>query len=398
MRRPGVGTNGTARVTNSTDGIRQRQGHAPQCASNPCRAAIDVPIHSASKAFRLLLAVTLWWAIYSAISATQFIAMGEATGNPIAWSQALAYGFAGNMPWVPFTLFLFWLAWKYPIGRGHMLRNIAIHALGVAAIIVVKAAYICLTNPYLIWYDGVLPGFGEVVVTSIRNNLMTGWTVVGVGHAFVFYRRARERERELADMERTLVAARLDALRAQINPHFLFNALNSVAEMVHVDADQADEMLVSLSALLRDGLANEERQLRPLREEIALVEHYLLIEKIRLGQRLSVVWEVEAECLPEPVPVLILQPLVENAIVHAIARSKTAGTVTIRARNRESMLLLGVENSIGEGEHAAAGNGIGLRSVSGRLELLYGGQARLVRRESEAGSYVVELHVPLRAA
>ncbi len=351
-----------------------------------------------SKATRLVGAVTLWWIIYSAVSATQFIAMGEATGDPIAWPQALAYGFAGNMPWLPFTLFLFWLAWKYPIGREQMLRNIGIHALGVAAIIVVKAAYICLTNSALVWYDGALPGFGEVVVTSIRNNLMTGWTVVGVGHAFVFYRRARERERELADMERTLVAARLDALRAQINPHFLFNALNSVAEMVHVDADQADEMLVSLSCLLRDGLANEERQLRPLREEIALVEHYLLIEKIRLGQRLTVVWNVDQESLPVPVPVLILQPLVENAIVHAIARSKAAGTVTIRAHNQGFMLLLGVENSIGDDASAAAGNGVGLRSVSGRLELLYGGQATLVRREAASGSYVVELHIPLRAA
>ncbi|MFT3761652.1 MAG: histidine kinase [Pseudoxanthomonas sp.] len=352
-----------------------------------------MPTHSTRTTSKLFWAVLLWWAVYSAISATQFVAMGDTTGNPIGWAEALRYGFGGNMPWVPFTLGLLWLARRYPIEREHALRAIGIHALGVAAIIVVKAAYICATNRYFVWYDA-LPGFGEVVVTSIRNNVMTAWTVVGVCHALVFYQRARERERDLADMEKTLVAAKLDALRAQINPHFLFNALNSVAEMVHVDKDLADAMLVSLSALLRDGLAREERQVRPLREEIALVEHYLLIEKIRLAERLSVAWDVDRTSLDAPVPVLILQPLVENAIVHAIAPSKAAGSVTIRAHNANGMLRLCVENSIDEDTEAAAGNGVGLRSVSDRLELLYGEQARLVRHEADPGRYVVELHIP----
>lgn len=403
-----LGTNGTQRVMNDTRPVQPRTGRweSNEAGTDSSRRAVrarvdfiafakaaDVLSHSASKALKLFWAVLLWWAAYSAISATQFVAMGDTTGNRITWAEALRYGFGGNMPWVPFTLGLLWLARRYPIERERALRTVGIHALGVAAIILVKAAYICITNRHFVWYDA-LPGFGEVLVTSIRNNLMTAWTVVGVCHALVFYQRSRERERDLADMEKTLVAAKLDALRAQINPHFLFNALNSVAEMVHVDKELADEMLVSLSALLRDGLAKEERQVRPLREEIALVEHYLLIEKTRLAERLSVVWDVDRESLDASVPVLILQPLVENAIVHAIAPNKAAGSMTIHARNADGILRLCVENSVDEGAATVAGNGVGLRSASGRLELLYGGRARLVRHEADPGRYMVELHIP----
>ncbi|MFT3754893.1 MAG: histidine kinase [Pseudoxanthomonas sp.] len=353
-----------------------------------------MPNPSARITPKLFCAILLWWIVYAAMFATQVVAMGDSTGNRTPWDEAFRYSFGGHVMWVPFTLLLYWLAEKYPIQRERLLRRVGIHAMGVAVVIVAKAAYICATNAYFQWYEHGLPGFGEVVLASIRNNMMISWTVVGGCHAWVYYQRTRDKERDLADMQRTLVAAKLDALRAQINPHFLFNALNSVAEMVHVDRDLADAMLVSLSALLRDGLASDERQVRPLREEIALVEHYLLIEKIRLAERLSVTWDVNRDALEAQVPALILQPLVENAIVHAIAPSKAAGSMTIRAHMADGRLRLCVENSIGASAPATAGNGVGLRSVSGRLELLYGEQARLVLHEGETGRYVVELHIP----
>ena len=189
--------------------------------------------------------------------------------------------------------------------------------------------------------------------------------------------------------------ALLEALRAQLNPHFLFNALNSVAEMVHIDGELADRMLVALSALLRDALKQEPQQERPLREEIAAIEHYLTIEKIRLGERLQVRWDVDPACLEAPVPVLILQPLVENAIVHAIARRKASGMLAIAASDAGDTLLLRVENSAAPDDGDRRGNGIGLRSVADRLHLLYGERARMQRIDVGSGAYGVELRLPL---
>lgn len=340
--------------------------------------------------------VLLWWTAYSLMFASQVVAMGEADGKPLAWSRALHFSFGGWMTWVPFSLGILWLVRRFPIERGAVMRALLVQSLAVAAIIVLKAGYIYVTNPVFQWYDA-LPGFGEVVIASIRNNLMTSWTVIGVAHAVVYYERAREREKRIADIERSLVSSRLEALRAQLNPHFLFNALNSVAEMVHVDRELADRMLVSLSALLRDGLKQDEVQERPLRDELAVVDHYLMIEKIRLTSRLQVRREIDEECLDVPVPVLILQPLVENAIVHGIARRKSPGWLLIRAYVAHRVLHLAVENSAEPGAGTVAGHGVGLRGVSGRLQLLYGDRARLLRSEAAVDRYVVELEIPLPA-
>lgn len=343
----------------------------------------------------LLWAVLAWWTAYALFFASQVVAMGETDGRPVAWSEALKYSFAGWMTWVPLSLGFYWLARRHPIERGNLLRPIAIHLLAVAGVIVAKAIYVRYTNPWLGWYD-TLPAFGEVLLTSVRNNFMTTWTVIGVAHGLVFYQRARERELRIAEMERSLISTRLEALRAQLNPHFLFNALNSVAEMVHVDGELADRMLVALSALLRDALKQEPQQERPLREEIAAIEHYLTIEKIRLGERLQVRWQIDPDCLETPVPVLILQPLVENAIVHAIARRRAPGLLAITADRVGEDLLLRIDNSAAPDEGGTRrGNGIGQRSVADRLQLLYGGRASMRRSDAGADTYGVELRLPL---
>ncbi len=342
----------------------------------------------------LLWAVLVWWTAYALFFASQVVAMGETDGRPVAWGEALKYSFAGWMTWVPLSLGFYWLALRHPIERGHLARPIALHLLAVAGVIVAKAIYVWYSNPWLGWYDA-LPGFGEVLLTSVRNNFMTAWTVIGVAHGYVYYQRARERELRIAEMERSLVSTRLEALRAQLNPHFLFNALNSVAEMVHIDGELADRMLVALSALLRDALKQEPQQERSLREEITAIEHYLTIEKIRLGERLQVRWDIEPACLDAPVPVLILQPLVENAIVHAIARRKANGVLAIAAGEAGDALSLRVENSAAPDDGDRRGNGIGLRSVADRLQLLYGERAHMRRLDLGPDSYGVELRLPL---
>ncbi|MEO8011912.1 MAG: histidine kinase, partial [Dokdonella sp.] len=215
----------------------------------------------------VLWIVLLWWTAYALMFATQVMSMGEQQGNGPTWSEALRYSFGGWMTWVPLSLALYALVHFFPIERGRTLRAIVVLLAGVAGVVVVRAVYVLMTNSVFGWYE-TLPGFGSVLAASVRNNLMMAFSVVGVAHALVFYRQARERKQKVAELETHLANTRLEVLRAQLHPHFLFNALNSVAEMIHQDAELADGMLVSLSALLRDSLSAEKRQLRSLGHEL----------------------------------------------------------------------------------------------------------------------------------
>lgn len=310
----------------------------------------------------------------------------------MSWAQEMS----SALVWTGITLALIALARHPRLERRSGMQWIAIHLNAVAAVIVARAFFIYGTDAWLAWYPAP-PEFSAVLMTSARNNFIGTWLLIGVAHAIVQFQRAQASARRIAELEAVLATARLHALRAQLNPHFLFNALNSVAEMVHRDADLTDRMLVSISELLRESLSPDQRQQRPLRNEIELVRNYLMIEKIRLGERLEVDWQLDERCLDVPVPVLILQPLVENAIVHAIARRREPSVLAIRAKVSGSMLVIEVANPTAPGEAPAPGAGIGLGNARGRLQLLHGDQAQLTRQDT-GDRFSVELRVPIPKA
>lgn len=339
----------------------------------------------------------LWWSAFSLAYAIQIVRMGAPEDDPATWSKALQIGFGGWMTWVPLSLGLYWLVQRFPLERGRLLRSGLVLLAAVLVVVWLRALYVYYTNSVFDWYrNEPLPGFASVLSTSLDNNFVLSWIVIGLVHAMVFYQHSQARGRKVAALEASLATTQLDVLRARLNPHFLFNALNSVAEMVHRDAELAERMLVSLSALLRDSLSSEQDPQRPLREELARVQHYLMIEKIRLGERLRVEWQVEEACLDVDVPTLILQPLAENAIVHGIARRRLAGTLRVSGRLHEGHVLLEVENSVAPGSVATPGMGIGLESTRKRLEILHGGRARLTQGMSDAQHYFVQLRIPVQ--
>lgn len=340
--------------------------------------------------------VLLWWTAFSLVYAIQIVRMGAPEDDPATWAKALQIAFGGWMTWVPLSLGLYWLVQRFPLERGRIVRSACVLTVAVLAVVWLRALYVYGTNSVFGWYrNEPLPGFGSVLATSMDNNFVLAWIVVGLVHAMVFHQRSQVRAQKVAELEASLISTQLDVLRARLNPHFLFNALNSVAEMVHRDADLAERMLVSLSSLLRDSLSPEQDRQRLLREEIARVQHYLMIEKIRLGERLQVEWQVDEACLDVPVPALILQPLVENAIVHGIARRRGAGTLRVSGRIDAETLLLDVENSVAAGCVAVPGTGIGLHSTRKRLDLLFGSRASLTGGPSESERYLVRLRMPV---
>jgi LytS/YehU family sensor histidine kinase len=208
------------------------------------------------------------------------------------------------------------------------------------------------------------------------------WVFMGCRYAFDYHRRFREREVVAAQLETQLATAQLQALRMQLHPHFLFNALHSAAMLTMIDPERAHKVLVQLSALLRTTLDRSSSAEVPLSEEIDFVDRYLAIERVRFQDRLRVEIEADDDALAASVPNLILQPLVENAVRHGIARRTDAGALTIRAARNNGTLVLEVQDD-GEGLPNAwtlsppQGTGVGLTNVRSRLERLFGDEGRL---------------------
>jgi len=264
---------------------------------------------------------------------------------------------------------------------------------------------IALISEYLMVIAGSAPGF----VFLISDTLVSGVAVAAIA-LVVRNVQAEAARRRVEAAELSLARAELRALRAQINPHFLFNALNTIRYFVRTDPETARRLLLNLSQLFQRALQSGE--LVPLRDELSYIEAYLSLEKARLGERLHVEWDIRAQdCLDQPVPTLILQPIVENAVVHGIARQPEGGTVRIIIERKGDVLMLRVEDN-GPGIPPArlteilSTNGkpemtnhkaIGLRNVDGRLRAMYGDEYRLVI-ESELGrGTCVQIRIPISA-
>ncbi len=213
----------------------------------------------------------------------------------------------------------------------------------------------------------------------------------------ISFEAVRDREKKEAALALLAREAELHALKSRIQPHFLYNSLNAVSALIGRDAGRAREMCVGLAEFLRKSLAAGERPSIRVGEELALARHYLDVERIRFGSRLIVEEDVDAageECL---VPPLLLQPLVENAVVHGIATLVDGGTVRVEARRAGHRLRIVIENPFDPEAPARPRNGLGLRIVRERLNALYGADAIFAARKVE-GRHLAIISVPVRVA
>lgn len=347
--------------------------------------------------FLTVVGVSAWWLLSGLVGFAQTMTMIEATGQALTWPFVLRTELGSDLLWIPFTLALFACVRRAPFERGRVARAAGVLGLAVAGVVLARALVVSGLNDFVGWYPNGTPPFARVLLASVFNNLLMSWMIVGVAHALIYAERESRRRRQTAELEARLSEARLQALSAQLNPHFLFNALNSIAELVHRDADAADRMLVGLGALLRGSLDGAHAQEVALREELDLLASYVEIEKVRLGPRLRFECSIAPEALPARVPRLVLQPLVENAIRHAIAPRQAPGCVRVSARSQAGRLVLEVADD-GDGAHAAAaGRGIGLDNTRDRLRVLYGADHRFDVRRGADGGVSARLEVPFRS-
>jgi two-component sensor histidine kinase len=245
-----------------------------------------------------------------------------------------------------------------------------------------------------------MPGPPTLQPLSTLLDLLAYAAMVGLAQSVHFYGRYRDRERRTLALESSLARSRLDALQAQLQPHFLFNTLNAIATLVRRDPKAAEATLVSLSELLRLSLSQSGRQEIPLREELEFLDRYLDIQQTRFGDRLRFEKQIEPETLDCLVPSLLLQPLVENAIRHGIEPSERGGTVRVAARQEHERLALSVEDDgvgLASEPPVVGTNGIGLTNLRARLEALYGACQKMELASRPRGGTAVRVEIPLHS-
>lgn len=238
-----------------------------------------------------------------------------------------------------------------------------------------------------------------MALTRGRGTIFFYWALLAMTHAVTYHRRSVLRERRALAAEARLAEARLTALQAQLQPHFLFNTLNTISALVYDKPAAADEMICSLSDLLRRVLAASNRREVPLAEEISMARSYAAIQRVRFSEILEVRWEIPDDLGRAAVPTLLLQPLVENAVVHAVELGNRPCAITIRASRAGARLAIDVVNT-GPGAapspEADKGLGIGLSNTQARLKELYGSDHVFNFALDPSGGAAVHIEVPYR--
>jgi LytS/YehU family sensor histidine kinase len=232
-------------------------------------------------------------------------------------------------------------------------------------------------------------GFGGL---GFLDDLMVYLTVLGAGVARDYFLRYRARGVETMRLQALLTQTRLDVLRAQLNPHFLFNTLNAISALAERDARGVRRMIARLSELLRYTLEESTEQEVALSSELDLLEEYIDLMQIRFQGNLSVTMQIDAETRKALVPNLLLQPIVENAIKHGVSRTTRAGEIAVKSRRMDGKLVLTVTDN-GPGPMAGE-EGVGLRNTNARLGGMYGPEYRVVLRAGSAGGTEAEIVLP----
>ena len=333
------------------------------------------------------------WTLLGLVFATQlFLAEQRSSPHPSTWWQALRSELPDWYLWGLLALVVGALARRFRIDRSNWERAIPIHlgaslTLGFLHLILATAIQVVLhgSEPY-----PFLPKLVDNFAASYHWNLLIYWAIVALAHARDYAKDAQEQRMRAAE-------ARLQALTLQLRPHFLFNTLNAIAELIHEDPDAAERMVVRLADLLRRTLETDGSAEVSLATELDLVDRYLEIEAVRFQDRLRVQWEIAGETRMAAVPAMILLPLVENAVRHGVAARPGPGQVGIRTRREDTTLRVEVwDDGPGLDDEASHGprRGIGLANTRARLLQLYGVAHRFELVDGSAGGFVVRLSLP----
>ena len=331
---------------------------------------------------------------------------------PVAGLLAILLELAGDMGWaealliaIPMSMLCafqslaFWyLCLATPLGRTSVRRLVAVHGTGavVSCVLWLGAGRVWVfTLQRTGLFDGGVARFTSQVPLLFAVGVLLFVLASAVHYVMIAFEASVESERRALEQAVLARGAELRALKGQINPHFLFNSLNSISSLAGTDPRAARAMCVELANLFRSILRMGSQDRVPLSAELDLVSSQLAVEQIRFGPRLRVEFQVEDGCAGLLVPPLLLQPLVENAVTHGIAHLVEGGLVRVQAGRKDGMLAIAVENPFDESEVRQGEAGVGLENVRRRLAAIHGAQARLETTQRTGGIFRSEMTLPL---
>src|SRR5262245_3312511 len=342
---------------------------------------------------RICLLIAVASAVPAALDALPTYFQAQLNGQP-ARSQALVFQGTELLFLGELTPTTYYLARRLPLRRDRWMPSIAVHITGALVLCVGWASLGVLLGSILGRYPA--GNYLSWVLTTVPWSVFMYFTVLGCVYAFTYFVEAREGGARASRLAAQLAEARLGALRTQLHPHFLFNSLNAIAVLVREqNTAAASRMLELLGDVLRQVLRTDQPQEIPLSGELAFLERYLAIELVRFSDRLRVNWSIEPAARDALVPGFVLQPIVENAVKHGVARRADAGRIGISARIVDGSLELAVEDD-GVGFSPSQKEGVGLSNTRERLATMYGAAGRLTIIRSASGGTRVELRLPLR--
>jgi signal transduction histidine kinase len=313
--------------------------------------------------------------------------------SPIDWREAVLSGFATWYPWLLLGPGVFWLAKRYPLEPGHLGLSLLVHIPASFVSGVLHGLLRAAVGPLV---DSKPIPVSRFIVWQLLLTVLSYWVLASAYQAIVNYRLYRERELRASQLENRLAQAHLEALRMQLNPHFLFNTLHAISALIRRDPDAADDMVTQLSELLRMTLDNVGKQEVSLREELDFLQRYLDIQQTRFKERLLVTLDIPSDTLDCRVPNQALQPIVENAIRHGLDGRPGGGRIEIASRLQDRQLVVTVrDDGVGLKNHdAPAHGGIGLTNTRARLRQLYGAAAKLELAGHPEGGTIATLRIP----
>lgn len=347
------------------------------------------------------------WTVIAVIFATISFAASRSEGNAgFGFVSAIEFNLVLFYWWAVLSVLIPWFSRRFPIEvRPLNPRNLFLH---IPAVLVLAVGHqvIQLTTLWLLLprlrklFPTLAACFRAYFGFGFYIDLIIATLIVIGAHALLYYQRFRASQLEQASLRAQLAQAQLRALKMQLHPHFLFNTLHSISSLVLEDPPKANSMIARLGDFLRLTLDHSDQQLVTLKEETEFVRCYLEIEQVRFGDRLAVEFKIEPATLAAEVPHLILQPVVENAIQHAIAPHATPGRIEITARRRDDSLRLEIRDT-GPGLAGAAngnqGQGVGLSNVRARLAQLFGSDFSLDMTNGSSRGLTVTIEIPFRS-
>jgi len=362
---------------------------------------------------RELFFIFLFWTSLATLTVVNRLLDPRGSGfRPVSPAGPIALAYLESLIWTVATPFIFWLSSRFNTGRSRWIRRVpALIGAGIVlSIVIFFLVALARTELFEVArYRSAITPFREIGRFRFLNQFVTYLAVLAAGFAREYFLRDQVRSREAATLQAQLAEARLDALRMQLNPHFLFNTLHAVSALVERDPSGVRKMIARLSELLRKTMESGAPNEVPLRDELALLRSYIDIMEIRFQGRLRVLTSIAEDTLGALVPNLVLQPIVENALEHGAARAEGEGRIEIGARREREgenagegvgegdRIVLTVRDN-GPGVSAGASSGVGLANTRARLAQLYGDQASLTLATAPDGGALAEIALPFHTA